>query len=243
MVELIRQRGHVTFAQLKESFPDVSEMTLRRDLESLDQCRRIVRVHGGARSVDTVVGKDDLFCNRATTNMEAKIRIARKAVRLLSPNTSFFIDSGTTVTEFARILPDEHYLIFTSGLTCAMELARLSQPMVHVLGGRLNSNSLSVNGHPSVGWIEDIHFDMAFFGVTGYTTKLGFTTSVMEEYELKSAALRKAEKVILLMDSTKIGVERTFTFARLKDVHVIVTDDMLDPAAAAEFRASGIELI
>jgi DeoR family transcriptional regulator, aga operon transcriptional repressor len=243
IAELIRQNGNVSFSLLKESFPDVSEMTLRRDLESLDQARLIVRVHGGARSVDAIVGMEDLFFNRSRRNVDGKKRIAQKAVRLLVPNTSLFIDSGSTVTEFARMLPDDQFLIVTSGLTCALELARLSRPMVHVLGGRLNNNSLSVNGHESVARIEDLHFDMAFFGVTGFSTAQGFTTGVTEEYELKSAVRRKARKVILLMDSTKIGVESTFTFARPEEVDVIVSDDKLDPAAADEFRRSGIEVL
>ena len=65
MVELIKQRGTVNFAQLKENFPDVSEMTLRRDLEQLDQARQIVRIHGGARSLDAVVRMEDDFYNRS----------------------------------------------------------------------------------------------------------------------------------------------------------------------------------
>jgi DeoR family transcriptional regulator, aga operon transcriptional repressor len=243
MAELIRRNGNVSFAQLKELFPEISEMTLRRDLESLDQARRIVRVHGGARSVDAVVGTDGLFTNRSVLNVERKKLIARKAAGLLQPNTALFLDSGTTLTEFARVLPDEHYLIVTSGLTCALELARLSRAMVHVLGGRLNNNSLSVNGQQSVARIEEIHFDMAFFGVTGYSAEHGFTTGVLEEYELKSAVRRKARKVVLLMDSTKVGLESTFTFARVGEVHVVVSDDRLDPAVVTEYRANGIEVI
>ncbi len=240
MVELIKQRGTVNFAQLKENFPDVSEMTLRRDLEQLDQARQIVRIHGGARSLDAVVRMEDYFYNRSQQNVEKKRQIAQKAIKLLKHEMSIFIDSGSTVTELSRIFPDEQFLIVTSGLSCALELSRLTAATTHLLGGKLNSNSLSVNGSQSIAMIEDLNFNIAFCGVVGYSTKMGFTTALKEDYELKSAAIRKAERVVILMDSSKVGICSPFTFARLSDVDIIVSDDGLAPEAAEEFRKNGI---
>ncbi len=136
IVELVNSRGSISFAQLKEAFPSVSEMTLRTDLKALDQARRVVRVHGGVKSVEQVIGTDDLLSRRSARNAGAKQRIAEKAAALLRPNSTLFLDSGSTATAVARCLPDEPMLIYTSGLTCAAELARLEKPRVALPGAR-----------------------------------------------------------------------------------------------------------
>ncbi len=240
MIEMINQKGAVGFTLLKEAFPDVSEMTLRRDLEYLDRIKQIIRIHGGAKSVDVVIGTDDLFSKRSTRNAEAKKLIAQKAVELVSENTSIYIDSGSTATEFAKIFPDGRYLIFTSGINCAQELARLTDAQVYMVGGRLNPYSLSVNGSRSLTYLENINFQTAFLGVTGYIHGRGFTCGSEEECELKRAVIRKSEKVILLMDAQKVSITSTFTFANLEDVNVIVSDSALGDQARKEFEKYNI---
>ena len=103
MVDAINELGSISLGELKKRFPDVSEMTLRRDLEALDSERRIIRIHGGAKSVDVVIGTDDLFAKRILRNAGAKKRIAEKAAELVKPNVSIFLDSGTTATELAGL--------------------------------------------------------------------------------------------------------------------------------------------
>ena len=88
IVALINEKGEVTFAQLKEAFPNVSDMTLRTDLKNLDDSKRIVRVHGGARSVDVVVGTDDFMSRRSIRNVDAKKAI-KKAFTLQLENKGF----------------------------------------------------------------------------------------------------------------------------------------------------------
>ncbi|HSK67723.1 MAG TPA: DeoR/GlpR family DNA-binding transcription regulator [Candidatus Limnocylindria bacterium] len=242
MVGLVNAKGSVSFASLKEAFPHVSEMTLRRDLEFLDREKRIIRIHGGAKSVEVVIGTDDLFLKRTMRNAEAKKLIARKAAELVSENTSVFIDSGTTATEFSRVFPDGRYLLFTSGVSCALELARLTQAQVYILGGRLNHSSLSINGSRSLAFLENVSFQAAFMGVTGYIHGLGFTCGSEEECELKRAVIRKAEKVILLMDAQKVGIANTFTFCGLEDVDAVVSDPALPEATRQEFEKHNIRI-
>ena len=104
IVELINQEGYVSFSRLKSAFPDVSEMTLRTDLKKLDEERLIVRVHGGAKSVSFAVGTDDLLARRSLRHAAEKAAIAQKAVRLLRPDTTIFIDSDSTTTANITIL-------------------------------------------------------------------------------------------------------------------------------------------
>lgn len=230
IVELVNRKGSVSFAQLKEAFPNVSEMTLRTDLKALDQARRLVRVHGGAKSVDVVIGTDDLLGRRAARNAEAKQLIAQKALTLLRPNTTFYLDSGSTTTALAKVIPDEPYLIFTSGLSCAMELARLAAPRVMLPGGILNRYSLSIAGIQTVQELQRVNFDLLFLGVTTYHPDTGFACGVEEESLLKRAALARAGQVAVLMDSSKVGLKSTFSICGLADVDYVISDGQLPQA-------------
>jgi DeoR family transcriptional regulator, aga operon transcriptional repressor len=244
MAELIKREGHVSLSRLKEYFPDVSEMTLRRDLHKLEQNRLVVRVHGGAKSFDAVTRfSEDLYSTRSVENTDSKMLIAQKALKLLHPNESVFLDSGSTCTTISRNFPDDHFRIVTSGLTCAIELAHLSQSSVLILGGKVYSNSLCVNGAISALLINDMNFDIAFIGTTGYSKSKGFTVNVEEDYVLKKLVISKAKKVVIVMDASKVEKNASYVFARLSDIDVIVSDDKIDPETINEFKENGIEII
>ncbi len=243
IVRLIDSRGALSFSQLRDAFPQVSEMTLRTDLKALDQARRIVRTYGGARSVEQIIGTDDLLGRRMARNSEAKELIARKALSLLHPNTTVYLDSGSSTTALARVLPDAPYLIFTNGLSCATELARLTQAKVCIPGGDLNRYSLSVCGLQSYRELSRVNFDIMFLGVTCYDPAAGFSCGVELESQLKQAVLQRSEQVVVLMDSTKVGKKSSFTICGLEDVDVIVSDGALPDSFLAECQKYNVTVL
>lgn len=232
IVDLVNQNGNISFAQLKAKFPQISEMTLRTDLKALDEAKRIVRVHGGAKSVDVVVGTDDMLSRRFVRNIEAKQLITQKALKFIQKDTTIFLDSGSTTTMLASCMPDQSNLIYTNSLTCAVELSKLKEPAVHVLGGMMNRYSMSVCGIHTIRDVSRINFDQAFVGVTSYCEQIGFSCGVDEETVLKQTIIRQAEQKILLMDSSKVGVKSTYSICGLEDVDIIISDDNLP----GEFR-------
>ncbi len=236
IVELINERGTVSFSQLKDTFPNVSEMTLRTDLKILDEAKRIVRIHGGAKSVQVVIGTDDYLSKRSVRNIEEKQKIVEKALSLLRPDTTIFVDSGSTTTLLARQFPDQSNLIYTTGLTCATEFANLSKPTVMLPGGRLNRYSQSVYGISAVRELERVNFSQTFLGVTGYSAASGFTCGSSDEAILKQTAIRQSEQTIVLLDSSKIDVKSTFRICGLDLIHVVVSDGNLPPEFLEECR-------
>lgn len=236
IVELVNKNGTVNFAQIKKAFPSVSEMTLRTDLKMLDTAKRIVRIHGGAKSVQVVIGTDDFINKRSIHNIQAKQRIAEKALRLLQPNTNIFLDSGSTATEFARRFPDQSNLIYTSGLTCATELANLEKPSVTLPGGKLNRYSLSVYGYSAIRELERVNFAQTYLGITSFSYDTGFTCGSNEEAFLKQTAIKQSRQIIVLMDSSKIGAISSFTICGLKDIDILVSDDQLPEEFILECR-------
>jgi DeoR family transcriptional regulator of aga operon len=234
MVELINENGSVSFSQIKEAFPNVSEMTLRTDLKQLDEDKKILRVHGGARSVQVIVGTDDLLSRKSVRYITEKQEIARKALTLLRPDTVIFLDSGSTATMFAQRFPDQSSLIYTTGLSCATELAGLSSPIVMLPGGRLNRYSQSIFGTTAIREMERVNFHQAFLGITGYHPSVGFSGNMNEEVLLKQTVIRQAEQVVALMDSSKLGKKCSFTLCGLADIDVIVSDGKLPEDFLAE---------
>ncbi|NMB11270.1 MAG: DeoR/GlpR transcriptional regulator [Firmicutes bacterium] len=244
MVELIRQEGEVSIARLKECFSDVSEMTLRRDLEFLDRNKQIVRVYGGAKSIGAVVGlSEEVYAKRSRDNVEEKNLIAKKALRLLQPNMSVFVDSGSTTTALTHIMPDKEFLIYTSGITCAVELARLSKSTVYLLGGELSRNSLSTQGSQPAREIECVNFDIAFLGVTGFTLEKGFTTGLSDDCRLKRTVIDRTREIVVLMDSSKIGKVLPYTFAQLDQIDTVVVDEKIDPDIVQRLEDAEVRVI
>lgn len=227
IIELINTHGTVRFSQIKKAFPQVSEMTLRTDLKALDEAKQIVRIHGGAKSVQVVVGTDDFLNKRSIRNINEKQIIAEKALSLLRPDTTVFLDSGSTTTMLARLFPDQSNLIYTSGLTCAIELANLSRPSVVLPGGKLNRYSQSVYGYSAIKELERVNFDQVFLGVTNYSFSTGFTCGSNDEAFLKSTAMQQSEQIVVLMDSSKIGMKSPYKICELSDVDILVSDGNL----------------
>jgi DeoR family transcriptional regulator of aga operon len=243
IAELINTKGSVSFAQLKEAFPNVSEMTLRTDLKYLDGEKKIIRVHGGAKSIYQVVGTDGLIGVRAVMNTDAKQVIAEKAARLIHPGSTIFLDSGSTAAQLAKMIPDQGNIIYTTGLNCAVELARLGEAKVYVPGGAMNRYSLSVFGMSVIEELEKVNFDIAFMGVTKASLEAGFTCGSYEEAALKQAALRRSERRIILMDSSKINQKSIFSIAAINEVDTIISDGYLPEDFARECRLAGVEII
>ena len=221
IVGFINEKGNITFAQLEKRFPDVSQMTLRTDLKSLDEAKKIVRIHGGAKSVELVLGTDDYIGRRSVRNVEEKETIAEKAVSLIKPNTTVYLDSGSTTTALAKIWPDQPNFIFTSSMTCVMELSKLQRPTVFVLGGELNKYSMSACGVWAIDAVKAVNFDMAVLGVTNYSSDTGFSCEVLMESYLKRAVLQQSAENIILMDSSKMDKKSTFHICQIEEVNNI----------------------
>lgn len=227
IVELINEKGTVSFSQIKAVFSNVSEMTLRTDLKLLDEAKRILRIHGGAKSVQVIIGTDDFLNRKAVRNISEKQKIADKALSLLRADTTVFLDSGSTATMFAHQFPDQSNLIYTTGLSCATELAELTKPTVMLPGGKLNRYSHSVFGVSAIRELEQVNFHQAFLGITGYHLSAGFTCGIRDEAYLKQTAIRQSEQVIVLMDSSKVNVKCSFGVCGFADVDILVSDGSL----------------
>lgn len=244
IVDLVRQEGNITINQLREALPEVSEITIRRDLEALDKERQLVRVRGGAKSLEFILSvHEDFYTNRLVSNTDAKQLIAHKAVKLLQPKDSVYLDSGSTAFFLSGLIPDLELVITTTGLTCAIELAKLHNVSLQIPGGMVNKNSFSVNGDVSVAALKSINFNTAFLGITGYLSDGRFVTSVAEDFLLKKTVVANSQQVVILMDSSKVGKLGAYTIATLDEVDVVICDEELPVSIRSKMESKGIIVI
>ena len=246
ILQLLESKGEVHLQQLKEIFSDVSTMTLRRDLISLENEGHLVRTYGGAVStqkLSLIGGEEDAYSRRAAENIESKMAIAAKAVKMVEKGRSVYFDAGSTIMCLARQLPDENYSIVTSGANIALELIKKSNPSVVALGGLLNRNTLSMSGPNAISFLDTINIDLAFMAASGFSIASGFTVSNIYECELKRKVVGRAKKVIMTADSSKINKDLPFTYARLEDIDTWVCEKGLPQEIIQEIEKCGVELI
>ena len=225
ITELIEKNGEVLLTELEALFPDVSSMTLRRDLERLEKEGIVIRIKGGAKSIAHLTKfKEATYKSRIGEQTEAKKIIAEKAVEFLEPSRSFFFDSGTTIMNLAKIMPQKPYSIVTAAPSTALIALENENANVILLGGRVDRDNLSASGSMALGFIKKINIDIAFLAASGFSLETGFTCGSLEEAELKEYVVSKAKKVIMLMDSAKLNCSMPYTFASLSDVNCLVSE-------------------
>jgi DeoR/GlpR family transcriptional regulator of sugar metabolism len=230
ILRILEQKGEVQLQQLKKTFPDVSTMTLRRDLISLESEGYLIRTYGGAvnlKKLNNISGEEDEYSKRALENVESKVIIAEKAAALLEKGRSIYIDAGSTTMCLAQIIPDELFSVVTSGVNIGIELVKKHSISVFTLGGLMNRNTLSVSGPAAVEYIKDINIDIAFMSASAISLDSGCSVSNVYESELKRNIIEKAKKIVLLADSSKINKNLPFSYAKLEDVDIWVCDSEL----------------
>lgn len=243
IVQIVNRENSISFFDLKQHFPDIADITLRRDLEALSKENRIIRFHGGVRSNKFQVGTDGKLSYREVLHIEAKRAIARKAVEFIHPNTTVFIDSGSTCLELCKVFPDIPALVFTSGINCAMELCKRKHVQLYTLGGMINKDTMALSGSTSLSFLDHLNFGIAFMGVLGCSDAFSFTTGEEECAILKRKVIQRAAKTFMLADSSKFGVTETFSFCNLEQVNTLITDDSAEPDILSAIRQQEVNVI
>lgn len=215
----------------------VSEATARRDLVALARERRITRTYGGALSDYNVTFPS--FRQRQTTNAAAKRRIGRAARNLLKPGQTCYLDGGTTpyaVAEALREQPVSPLTVVTCNLPCAELLAPVEEIQVYLIGGRFLARQSVLLGETARRSLAHWRIDVAFFGAEGVTAE-GFWNSQEEIIRLQRAAARRAARVVLCADATKLGQLTPFFVMPWSDRVALLSD-----ASPARLREAGLRL-
>ena len=242
--KIIEENGEVKLLELALLFPNVSSMTLRRDLEKLEQLGDVVRTRGGAKSIVHLSRiKEELYSKRASESVFEKNTIAKKAIKLINEGRSIFLDSGTTTMYLSQLITNQKLFIATSAPNIALECVKNPNASVYIIGGNLNRDNLSLSGMNALDFFKDINIDVAFMAASGFTQQNGFTCGNYNECEIKRHVVSKASKVIMLIDSSKIGKSMPFSFAKFSDIDIIISDEKISNEFLNEAKNNNVGVI
>ncbi|MHA7218427.1 DeoR/GlpR family DNA-binding transcription regulator [Arthrobacter sp. MDT1-48-3] len=220
----------------------VSEMTVRRDIDTLEARGALIRVHGGAVRPGSLSSVEAGFDVNRTRGGRAKEQIAAAAVSLLVPDMTVSITGGTTTYALAPLLSRVQGLtVITNSLPLADELHRLhaaspaEAPQVLLSGGQLTPSKALV-GPLATSTIASLHADLCFMGAHGVDTAAGITTPNLAEADTNRAFARTCGKLVILADSTKLGVVSLARVSALDAAAALVTDRQPDDDYAALTR-------
>jgi len=239
--DYIESQNVVTIRQLQQLLPQVSLMTIHRDLDALEDEGVVVKFRGGAKAVRHDGDPD--FTVRMRENNPGKLAVARKALELIQPHSSVFLDASTTNLALARSLPDMNLNIFTTGPSIALELCRLHKPVVTLCCGTLNRNNLALSGQNTLEMLENINIDLALIGVSGCSTEAGFTCGTESDMLVKRKVIGKARRSVIMCTKEKLNCLMPYTFAKLQDVDYLISDVPMPEAFARAAAEAGLKLL
>jgi len=237
----IEKYNVVTIRQLQALLPNVSLMTIHRDLDALVDSGAIVKFRGGAKSVRH--DGDPEFNVRMRENNAGKLSIAQKAMELIQPHSSVFLDASTTNLALARSLPDINLNIFTTGPSIALELCRLHNPVVTLCCGTLNRKNLALSGQNTLEMLDSINIDLALIGVSGCSVEAGFTCGTEGDMLVKRKVIGKARRSVVMCTRDKLSCLMPYTFATFQDVDYLISDMPLPEAFVLAAQDAGLQLL
>lgn len=242
IISKLENLGAVTVSDLVKEF-GVSEMTIRRDLDILENQGLLRRVHGGAVS-QRGRSYEPPFLLRAGEFLENKRRIGMAAASLIQNGDSITLDVGTTTLEIARNLHAKQDLtIITPSLQIANELVNHPGIRIILTGGILRTGELSMVGHLAERIFDEFFVDKLFLGAGAVDIKTGASEFNIEDALVKRAMSKTAKQVILVADSSKFNQVAFTSVIQLASINTIVTDKDLNENTASQIQAEGVELI
>jgi DeoR/GlpR family transcriptional regulator of sugar metabolism len=227
ILEILREKKRVTVKDLAKDV-NVSEATLRTDLNILEEEGLLSRTHGGAVLNDNLPPKKS-FSEREKKNRDSKVIIAKKAIDFISHKDCILLDASTTSLELARLIrnSNKRITVVTNGISQAVELKENPGINVILIGGMVRTGSMGIEGLLGKSILDNINIDTIFTSASGFTIEDGLTDFNVYEVELKRVMVEKANKVVALIDSSKVGACSIATFAKTEKIDIFICDKEL----------------
>ena len=244
ILQMLNENGRVSINDLMEKF-SISEVSVRKDLASLEEKKLLLRVKSGAVNLQQYNESDEFsLAKKSLKHAEEKKRIGKLAASLIHDNDTIIIDSGTTTMEVAKSLGDlKHLTSITNSLSIAHYLCQLDKYSVIALGGQIRTTSESTVGLIAENSLNNYYCDILFLGVDSINLEKGMSTPNIEEASLNQKMIKSAEKVVAVFDSSKFE-KRSFAFiANIDELDTVVTDEGITEEQKDYLESKGIEVL
>lgn len=241
IIQYLEEHGRVTVEELSQKF-DVTPMTIRRDLQHLEDNDIAVRTFGGAvlkSDLDTEISYED----KSISHKEEKNRIAAYAASIIKDGQIVLLDSGTTNMEIAKKLKDKKGLtIVTPDVLLASYLIQSTDFKTLCTGGYVQNNIGACIGSRASDFLRNINVDIGFMGASSVDIERGITTPTIEKAEVKKQIIESSEKVILVTDSSKFGRTSFAKICSIDELDLVITDDNIDKKILEELKSLQINI-
>ncbi len=238
ILKIVSTKSKVSVKELANIF-GISGVTVRQDLNFLEQQGFLKRVHGGV----TFVNSDDIS-SRLLVNFEKKLDIAVKALGFVDEGETVLIESGSTNAILAReLVKRENVTIVTPNVFIARECRKSDENSVVLLGGVYQKESESLIGPMVKHCIDTVNFRKAFIGIDGFTREAGFTSRDMMRADISSYIAQKCEQVFVLTDSSKFGRTELVKLFDVEDVAFLITDEGIPDSDRDFLTRKGIQIV
>lgn len=223
ILKLLEENGSVTVAEIKELL-DTSESTARRDITTLDREGKLVKVFGGAVSMeeDTVTAHEYTVAQKIDLNREEKQKIARYAAAFIEPEDFVYLDAGTTTGYMLDYIEEKRATYVTNAFAHAQRLVSKGMKVL-LIGGELKASTEAIIGNQAMRLLQGYHFTKGFFGTNGVSRKSGCTTPDANEAMVKQTAMEQCKNCYVLCDNSKFDQVSSVTFASFYGT-VFITD-------------------
>ncbi len=224
IIEHIKKQQRATVKELSEIL-DVSEATLRSDLQWMEEEGLLQRTHGGA-VLQVEAQTETSFVVREKKNQEEKMAIAAKAAEMVENGQCILLDASSTALELARCLKKKpiRLIVVTSGIYAALELRENPGITVILIGGVLRLGSFALEGTLGTHILNQINVDTMFASARGFSVEDGLTDFNVYEVELKKEMAKASKKLVALLDYSKLGKSSISSFAQTTEIETIITD-------------------
>jgi len=240
IVELLQEEESVRIRDLASRF-EVSQMTIRRDLDEMADNGMVIRTHGGAIPAERLRFLENTLCDASVS--PEKVAIGKLAASLVSSGQTIMVDAGTTTLEVARNLPQSMRITVATTSLCVAQLLYDSPIDVLLLGGLLRKEFPSMYGPMTESMLSGFHVDTLFIGSDGANSIDGFYTTEARISSLEQTMIRIAERVVLVSESSKFGRRAFVRYATPRDIDVVVTDENLSGQDRRNLEEQGVEVL
>jgi DeoR family transcriptional regulator, lactose phosphotransferase system repressor len=233
LTEIVNQEGIITVTDIVKQL-NVSDMTIRRDLDELDKAGKILRIHGGAQSISYALDQELSHTEKQEVQKEEKNAIAKLAASYVEDGDTIFLGPGTTIELLAGYLGDKKIRIITNSYPVFENLRQYDSADIILVGGDYRKNTRAFFGPIANETLKRLKFTKCFISSNGIHNE-AISTYNMAEGETQNIALNNSRTKYLLVDNKKFNRDDFYIFYNLHDIDYLVTDDHVSPDLIAHY--------
>ena len=238
ILDYLRVDSEITVSELSRLL-EVSVVTVRNDLRSLEEQGMVIRSHGGA-----IPAFHPDMLQKKSSHLQEKERIAAAAAALVSDGDRIMITNGTTSALVGKYLLGKRDLQIVTNSTLLLPYARVNPNMtLTFIGGEFRPSAEAMVGPEAIKRLDQFHVSMTISGTDGFTDEYGMTTHLVENAEIVRKMCEQAEKRVVVVDSSKYGRKGFIKILPIEEIDIIITDSNLPDEAAELLREQGVEVM